>query len=287
MAPRFSLAHLTALGCAPPELTYIAARAGYDFVSPRIIMTGTPNEVGYNYALAEDPVLLRQTKRALADTGLTVHDIELIRISDGVEVKSLLPAFEVAAELGAHHVLSSIWTPNRSFAIECFAELCDLARPFGLKISLEFVTWAEVVNLREVIEVLRAADRDNAGISIDLLHFHRSRVPLDELAQVPPDLFTFVHLCDAPGEIPQTKEGLIYTGRAERLYPGEGGIDIAAILTRMPEVPYSIEIPHLARVKELGYAEHARRCLESSKAYFASHLMDSPALSAPHAALGA
>jgi hypothetical protein len=33
---------------------------------------------------------------------------------------------------------------------------------------------------------------------------------------------------------------------------------------------YSIELPHLARVKEMGYAEHAFRCLESAKAYFAT-----------------
>jgi hypothetical protein len=35
MEQEFSLAHLTVLGCAPPEMTYIAARAGYDYVSIR------------------------------------------------------------------------------------------------------------------------------------------------------------------------------------------------------------------------------------------------------------
>jgi sugar phosphate isomerase/epimerase len=80
-----------------------------------------------------------------------------------------------------------------------------------------------------------------------------------------------VHLCDAPGKIPDTKEGLIHTAREERLYVGEGGIDVAAIVDRLREVPYSIELPHRARVKEFGYAEHARRCLETAKKYFASH----------------
>ena len=37
MKQEFSLAHLTVLGCAPPEMTYIAARAGYDYVSIRPI----------------------------------------------------------------------------------------------------------------------------------------------------------------------------------------------------------------------------------------------------------
>ena len=74
-----------------------------------------------------------------------------------------------------------------------------------------------------------------------------------------------------PKEIPPTNEGLIHTGREERLYPGEGGIDIASILNRLPEVPYSLEIPNLVRVKELGFAEHAWRCLETAKKYFSNH----------------
>ena len=76
MTMRFSLGHLTVLGCAPPELTYIAAQAGYDFVSPRIIMMG--NESAGNYTLAENKSMLQQTKSALLETGLRVYDIELV-----------------------------------------------------------------------------------------------------------------------------------------------------------------------------------------------------------------
>ena len=88
-----------------------------------------------------------------------------------------------------------------------------------------------------------------------------------ELDGVPREWFHFAHVCDAPPEIPTTDEALIHTARDERLYAGEGGIDIAGILQRLPPVPYSIELPHTARVKELGYAEHAFRCLETTKAY--------------------
>lgn len=270
MKMQFSLAHLTVLGCPPPEMTYIAARAGYDFVSFRLIYMGLPGEP--NYALAENKEMLRQTKKALESTGIKLHDIELARIHDGLDPKKYLPAMEVAAELGARCVLSSIWTPNRDFAIECYAELCDLAKPLGLTVDLEFVTWASVTNLKEAMDVLRAANRENCGIMIDTLHFNRSRVALEELDEVPREWFHFAHICDAPEEIPTTKEGLIHTGRDERLYLGEGGIDVAAILNRMPLVPYSIELPHIARVKELGYAEHAWRCLETAKTYLNAKL---------------
>ena len=215
--------------------------------------------------------MLRATKEALAETRLGVHDIELVRIDETVDIGLYRPALELGAELGARQVICSIWTTNLGIATERFCELCDLAKPLGLTINLEFVTWADVTNLREAMDILRAADRENVGILVDMLHFHRSCVGLDELAAVPRKWFTFAHLCDAPKEIPSSREELIRTGRAERLYVGEGAIDIASILSRMPEVPYSIELPHLERIGRIGYEEHALRCIESAKLYFESH----------------
>jgi sugar phosphate isomerase/epimerase len=60
-------------------------------------------------------------------------------------------------------------------------------------------------------------------------------------------------------------------GREARLDPGEGGIDLAAIVHRIPQVPYSLEIPHLERVKAVGYKEHARLCCANARKYLAAH----------------
>lgn len=267
--PQFSLAHLTVLGCAPPEMTYIAARAGYDFVSYRMIFMGLPGEP--NYDLTVNKELLRQTKTALNTTGMRLLDIELARISDGLDPTKYLPAMEMAAELGGKHVLSSVWTSDRTWAADCYGQVCDLAKPFGLTVDLEFVTFAGAKNLKDAVDVLRAAGRTNCGLMVDALHFSRSRVAVEELDSVPREWFHFAHLCDAPAEIPPTNDGLIRTAREERLYPGEGAIDIASIFNRMPPVPYSIEIPHLARVKELGYAEHAFRCIQAARNYLQAH----------------
>ena len=201
---QFSLAYLTLFGCPPPEMTYIAGRAGYDFVSLRPIYMGLPGEP--NFDLSANPQLLRQTKNALASTGLSVHDIELARVADGTDPKKYLPQLEVGAALGAKHVISSIWTNDRVFAAECFDQLCDIAKPLGLTINLEFVTFASVKTLREVLDVLKASRRTNCGVLVDMLHFSRSRVPLAELAEVPRDWFHFVHLCDAPAAIPTTTD---------------------------------------------------------------------------------
>ncbi len=265
----FSLAHLTVLGLAPPEMIYVAARAGYDYVSLRPICMGLPDEP--NYALAEQPQLLARTKTALADTGVRLHDIELARIFEGVDVRSYLPALEVGAELGARAVLSSIWGGARSEYIERFGQLSDLARPLGLTVDLEAVPIASVSTLAQTVDVLRAVDRANAGLMIDTHHFHRAHDRPEALDALPRQWFHFAQVCDAPAEIPTEPDAMIHIMRDERLYVGEGGIDVASILAHIPPCVYSIELPHKARVEELGYAEHAFRCLETLKSYLTRH----------------
>ena len=265
MATQYSLAHLTVLGCPPPEMAYIAARAGYDFISIRPILMGLPGEP--DYSLADNPTMLKQTKKALADTGIKLHDIELARIYDDMHPTKYLPAMEVAAELGGRAVLSSIWTDNREYAIEKFGEVCDLAKPFGLTVDLEYVPIAGVRSLADAVQVLRAVKRSNAGLMVDTHHFHRAGDRVEALDGLPQGWFHFAHLCDAPAEIPTERADLIFIMREGRLFLGEGGIDVASILKHMPEMVYSIELPNLARVRETGYAEHAYRCLETTRAY--------------------
>jgi hypothetical protein len=59
--------------------------------------------------------------------------------------------------------------------------------------------------------------------------------------------------------------------REARLYVGEGGIDVAGILAHIPPCVYSIELPNKELHDEIGYAEHAARCLETLKVYLAKH----------------
>lgn len=269
---QFSLAHLTALACPPPTLTHIAARAGFDFVSIRPIGMGLKNEPDYD--LASNRKMLRQTKTALRETGLQVLDIELARIVDGMSPTQYEPAFEVGAELGARHVLCSVWTNDLVFATERFIQLCELAKTYQLTIELEFVPVASVATLEQAVSMLSTAAQDNAGLMIDSHHFHRSKENVSDIKGIPAEWFHMFHLCDASKEIPASKEQMIKIMREERLYIGEGGIPIKEILREIPKIPYSLEIPHLQRAKELGFEEYARRCLLSAKEYISLNLDD-------------
>ena len=262
----FSLAHLTILDAPPPELIRIAARTGYDFVGLRLIPLGLPGEIAY--APHADPVMRRDIKSAIDETGVQVFDVELARIIESAAPESYLPALETAAELGARHVLSSVWMRDRQKVIERFARLCEIAKPLGLTINLEFVSSTEWNTLDGALDVVTSCGQENVGILIDTLHFHRGRIPLDQLDRVPAAWANFAHVCDDRANLPATIEEARRTMREERLYPGEGAVDIAGILGRLPQsVVCAIELPHRQRLRELGPDGFARTCLERTKRY--------------------
>lgn len=266
--PLYSLAHLTLINATAPELIYIAARAGYDAVSPRFIQMNVPGE------FAESPVdkqMVRATKTALATTGLKVLDVELARITEDCDPRSFEPACELGGELGAKRMIMSAWTTDRTdrnFLIDCYGETCDIAAQYGLSVDLEFPSFSRLRTLDETLDIVRAANRPNGGILVDTLYLHLSRVDLAELLHVPSELLNFLHISDALPGIADTRQGMIQLARDARLYPSEGCIDFKGIIERMPVVDYSIELPNQSRVSELGYEEHARRCLQHAKRTF-------------------
>jgi sugar phosphate isomerase/epimerase len=264
MKHEFSLAHLTLLHCSPPELIEVAAQTGFDYVSLRPIPV-TPNEP--KHPLAEDKNLLKRTKAALAATGLKLLDIELARILPEVDPAIYLPAFEAAAELGGRHVLTSGWTSDRCYVSERFAEICDLAQPFGLTVDFEFVTFAAMGTLADAAAIVKAANRDNGGICVDTLHFWRSNTQLAELDSLPRNWFRFMQLCDASSAPPASIEEMIFTARADRKFPGEGGLDLSAVINRLPEKPYSLEIPNAKLTLTMSPVEFARKAIETARAY--------------------
>jgi sugar phosphate isomerase/epimerase len=275
MPRQYSLAQLTVLHWSPPEMIYNAHLIGYDAVGIRSISMGVKGE--HDFDIAKNKELFALTKQAMDETGVKINDIELAKIDDGIDVGRYESSFEAAARLGVKDVISSIWSENKDFCLEQFSKLCDLAAQYGVFVNLEFVTWAGVSTLKDVCEMLNAVKKSNAAIFIDTLHFYRSRVALEELDACPKNLFRFMHICDGPNEIPEPssstyKEDLIYVARDARDYVGEGAIDIAGIVKKLPDnVLFSIELPHLEKVRKWGAAEHARRCLVTAKEYMKRH----------------
>ena len=265
MTHRFALSYLTVPGVTPPEQTYLAARAGYDMVSYRLFHLGVAGEPDIDPV---SPQIIRETKAALAATGLACFDIELMRILRSIQPRDFVPAFEAGAELGARQVICSAWTDvrnDRAFIVERFQEICDLARPFGLTVNLEFPAFSRLSSLDDCVEILELSRAANQGLLVDTLYMHFNKTPLFALERLPEEWINFMHICDAD-DVAYTKDAMIHTARDARLYPGEGAIDFSAINYMFPNLPLAIELPNAARSAALGHEEHARRCVKAARA---------------------
>ncbi|MGW0809951.1 TIM barrel protein [Nonomuraea sp. NPDC002799] len=259
----YSLAHLTALSLSPPELVSAAADAGYRYVGLRLTRV-TPHEP--HYPLATDPALMRATKVRLAATGIEVLDIELARMAPDDDPSGFLRFLEAGAELGARHVITQLPDPEFARKADRFARLCEMARPLGLTVDLEFPSWTQTPDLAAAVRVLRDAAQPNAGILVDLIHFARSGSSVADLRGLPSDWFRFAHVCDAPAEAPATQEEVIHAARFERLFPGEGGLDVHGVLAALPPgIPYALEIPRATLVAQVGAKEHARLAITAAR----------------------
>lgn len=263
MSRRYSLAHVTVLGCPPPEAIGIAARCGYEFVGLRTIPLGLPGEP--RYVLEEDPVLMQATRQALRDTGVKLLDIEDAIIDADRDVAAYQGAMECGAELGAKHLICNVWGGEPAFVQDQFNRLCDMAAPLGLSVQAEFVTFTRIVGLQDAWRLVRSSGRDNAGVLIDMLHFLRSGVALEEIDQIPKDRFAYLHLDDGPAVDQPSGEFMKHAARNARLYVGEGVAPIREVVARLPDIPLAIEIVHAERVARLGYEAFAAECLARAR----------------------
>ena len=265
MARTISLAPLTMLELAPPDMVTCAAQAGYTNLGLRLhpVMPG----LDVNYPIIGDTPMVREVLRRLGDTGMQVLDVEFIRITPDTRVADHVPMLETAARLGAKHVLAGGNDADERRLAGRFGELCDAALPLGLTINLEPIPLLDVRTLAQVARVLDGADRPNSGIVIDPIHFDRSGERLAEAARFPRKWLHYMQLCDAPAERPADAAGLQYQARYERLIPGEGGLDLAGLLRALPrDLPIGVEVPMAALARSVGAEERARRLLAATRA---------------------
>jgi sugar phosphate isomerase/epimerase len=265
VAHEFSLAYLTVFGLAPPEMVLTAARAGYDFVSLRLNPVTADEPV---HPLAQDRGLRRRTLQRLSQTGVRVLDVELLRLTSDFEVSAYDALLDASAELGARSLIAQAADADLARATDHFAALCDAAQLRNLTVDLEFVTWTETPDLDRATRIVRGADRGNGGVLVDALHFSRSGCSVASLAALPRGWCHFAQLCDAPAAAPESVEGLIYAARNERLFLGEGDLDLRGILRALPDdIPYSLEIPRASLARRLGLEEVARQALSTARTF--------------------
>ena len=261
--PSFSLAALTALELAPPALIEVAAACGYDHVGIRLL-PAAPG--GMAYPLMEDEARLKETIARLDATGITVADLEVVAFRPETEIGAFSAFFEAGARLGAKHILVAAYDPDLDRFTDRYAGFCDTAAQYGLTADLEFMPWTYVPDLTTANRIVAQVGQPNAGVLVDALHFDRSRTSISEITRIPVHRLHYWQLCDGPAERPATTNEMMHAARCERMFPGEGGIDIVSLAHAMPaDITVSIEVPTAELAKTVGATDRAQRALNAAR----------------------
>jgi len=251
MKRRIGLAALTCIELAPPDLVSVAAAAGYDCVGLRLIPVAGQTLPPFDH---------RELERRLADTGLSVLDVEIFRLSEGTVVQEFEPVLAVAARLKATEILVHGADPDEARLVESFSRLCDLCAGYQLNANLEPMPWVEVATVAKARRILEKSSRRNSALLVDAIHFYRADNVLDELRGVP---MRYMQLCDAHPGRPSEMQEIIRQARGDRLFPGEGALDLRGLMRALPgDLPLSLEVP-VAR--KMDPFERARRAMEATR----------------------
>ncbi len=257
------LAALTVLELSPPDMVSCAAEAGFTSIGLRLL---PPTAEEVQHPMIGDTPLVRETARRLADTGIPVLDIELFRLKPDTSVEDYRAALETGARLGAREVLLAGNDPDEARLTDRFAKFCEIAHEYGMGASLEPMPWTDVRNFAQGARIVAAAGRVNGGIVIDPIHFDRGGSRAEEIATVPTSRLRYMQLCDAPAERPTDTETLLHQARAERLMPGDGGLDLRGILRAVPpNLPLCLEIPMRTLTRTMPALERTRQMLAKTR----------------------
>lgn len=232
------------------EFVNTAAQAGFEAIT-------------LNTALFEDAtagkISAQDVQQLLKDNNLIVSDIDplfnwlptsLELPGDDVISRctraSAEEVFELAHIMGTDlvNVPLGMATPaSEQEIVDCFGALCERAAKEQLRVCLEFMPFNQVSNLATAARIVGSAGCDNGGIMLDCWHHHRSGGTAEDILTVPGEKFFALQIDDA---LPEPMEDMIEETLNHRLLPGEGCIDLVAMLRNLQsqgaELIYDVEV---------------------------------------------
>jgi sugar phosphate isomerase/epimerase len=266
MAERaISLAALTVLEAGPFEMVRIARACGYSHVGLRPIpaAAGEPH-----MPILDNHPNRSELHRVLDGEGIAVLDCEIVRLTDAIDWDIMARVVDFAAEFGASRLLVADNDPDHGRSRDSLARLAGLASACGVVPCLEFMPWTCSPNLAAARE--KVAGLGNAALLVDAFHLNRSGGSPEDIA--PCDPVSYLQLCDIAGPVPALTEEILREARADRLFPGEGEIDLAALIRQTGSVPVSLEVPaDRLRLAGVPALERARLAIEASRRLLAAH----------------
>lgn len=265
--PTLSLSPLTILDAPPPDQVAAAAAAGFDAAGIRV----APAADEQVWPMLGDTPTMRETLARLADTGIDVLDVELVRLGPDLDRAAVLAVLDAGHRLGARFVLTLGYDHDEARLTDQFGWLCGEAEQRGLRPGLEFMKYSPVQTLAAAVRIVRAAGHPAGAVLVDALHLRRSGGSPADLAQVPDAFLPYGQLCDGPLEpVWPTDEQARAESRTGRLLPGDGQFPLTELVAALPAGgALSVEAP-VAATAALPPIERARRARAAAGRVLAS-----------------
>jgi len=171
----------------------------------------------------------------------------------------LLRELEVPVLVVAADFVRTLAPDDFGRASASLREAAELARPYGVRLALEFQKGASIcASLDTALALIARHGIEGLGVCFDLFHYYTGPSKFEDLAYLTRDNLAWVQVCDLSG----TPREL--AGDGDRILPGEGDFQIGPILDHLGRIGYdgyvSLEVlnPRLwrvpvDRVADLGY----------------------------------
>ena len=267
---RLALDHLTIVDSTPVQLAETAANIGCTgvcvFLQAMEMLPLMPH-----FDLIQDHMARRHFRQRMSDLGLTLDLAYPFTLSGRSEVASFAAALDCAAELNAQCLNILIYDRDPERRRDIFAQFCDLADSFGLRVALEFYPASQVRSLSEALALILPLERPGrVGVNVDMLHLMRSGGTVADLALAPAGSVLFGQFADGPAVRPQAEWE--FEASQDRLLAGAGAFDLAGFAQALPaDCPASVEIPRNAVLAAgLARADRAQAAAQSVRAAIAN-----------------
>ena len=263
--PPLGLAYLTTAGAHPVDQIKAAAAGGFAWVGLRL---AAPIGLALDHPIAGHPKMLHAIKRAFADSGTSLLDVDALTITASTRVADFSLLLDATAELGGRIVQVVVEDPVRPRAVAAFTALCEAAAQRSLTVALEFMRWRAVNTIVDARRFLAESASQNGAICVDCLHLSRSGGRPEDLIDVPAAQVAYVQLCDAPKQLPAPDQ-FVAEARADRLFPGDGQLRLNDLLDQVAaDVVLSVEAPRWAD-RERSARERAVLAGEATRGFLA------------------
>ncbi len=267
------LEYLTFVGMPPVEFIEVAASAGFDGVGLRV---SPADEQDHPFDLRVGGAGLREARRALAQTGLKVLDVEVLSLDSTTRREDYMWILEAAAELGARYLNVTGNDADLSRFTEMLSRLTADAKPFDLVPAVEPMAWKALNSLASAVSCVGAAG--GAVLQVDALHLNRLGADPSDLAGLDPNLLSYLQLCDAPAApLDNDPLALQAEGRHDRLLPGHGALPLNRLLEVMPtDSPVGVEVPSAASRGVVTPVDYARKAHQATMSLLQHELVRDP-----------